>query len=185
MKRKEVAKLAGFEEKTIASQTLYEGKIVTLKVDDVVLPDGQQAKREIISHPGAVAMMAVTNEDRLVLVRQFRKALEKTILEIPAGKIEANEDPTVSAKRELAEETGYVAEHVKPLFTFYTSPGFANERLHLFWAENLHAGKMDLDQDEFVELVEYSLEDCLDAIERGEICDAKTVLAVQLWQQKK
>lgn len=177
--------MSQFEEKTIASQTLYEGKIVTLKVDDVVLPDGEQAKREIITHPGAVAMIAVTKEDRLILVRQFRKALEKTILEIPAGKIEANEDHVIAAKRELEEETGYRASDVKPLFSFYTSPGFANELLHLFWAEGLHNGEMDLDQDEFVELVEYSLEECLDAINRGEICDAKTVLAVQLWQQRK
>lgn len=179
-----MSRLTDFEEKTIDSQVIYEGKVVKLKVDKVLLPDGKQSEREVINHPGAVAIIAVTPQNRLILVRQFRKALEKTILEIPAGKLEAGEDPVQCARRELQEETGYFAANFNPVVSFYTSPGFADEHLHLFWADDLQAGEVNLDQDEFVELVEYSLDECLEAIQSKEICDAKTVLAVHLWQQQ-
>lgn len=174
-----------FEEKTITSKKIFDGKIIKLFVDEVVLPNGQQSKREIVKHPGAVAVVAITNEDKLVLVKQYRKALEKTTLEIPAGKLEAGEEPVECAIRELEEETGYRAKHVQPLYSFYTSPGFADEIIHLFWAEDLEQGVVQLDQDEFVDLVEYSLEECVAAIEANQICDAKTILAVHLWKQKR
>lgn len=180
---KEVMSLTDFEEKTFASRTIYEGKVVNLQVDHVHLPDGRTSKREIVKHPGAVAVIAITPENKLILVRQYRKALEKTIIEIPAGKLEPGEDPAICAKRELEEETGYRAKNVRPLVSFYTSPGFANEYLHLYVAENLEEGKVNLDQDEFVELVEYTKEECIQAIQSQEICDAKTVLAVHLWQE--
>lgn len=171
-----------FEEKTISTQTIYEGKVVKLVVDDVLLPDGQKSKREIVKHAGAVAVIAITKEEKLVLVRQYRKALGKTMLEIPAGKLEPGEKPIDCALRELEEETGYRAKTLKPLYSFYTSPGFANEIIHLFQAEGLQKGETHLDQDEFIELVEYSLEACFQAIEAEEICDAKTILAVHLWK---
>lgn len=173
-----------FEERTISSQMIYNGRIVRLVVDDVLLPNGEKSKREVVQHPGAVAVMAVTKENRLVLVRQYRKALEKTTLEIPAGKLEKDERPEVCALRELEEETGYRAKTIKPLYSFYTSPGFANEIVHLFWAEELEEGAVHLDQDEFIELVEYTKDECIAAIEAEEICDAKTILAVQLWQSQ-
>lgn len=184
MNPKEVMRLTHFEEKTFASQTIYEGTVVKLQVDHVHLPDGSTSKREIVKHPGAVAIIAITPENKMVLVRQYRKALEKTTLEIPAGKLEPGEDPAICAKRELEEETGYRAETVQPLVAFYTSPGFADEYVHLFVAENFEEGTMDLDQDEFVELVEYTKEECIQAIHSQEICDAKTVLAVHLWPEK-
>lgn len=173
-----------FEEKTISSKMIYDGRVVKLVVDDVSLPNGEQSKREIVKHSGAVAIMAVTKEEKLVLVKQFRKALEKTTFEIPAGKLEAGEQPLECAIRELEEETGYRAKTIKPLYSFYTSPGFADEVVHLFWAEDLEEGVVHLDQDEFIELVEYSLEECFAAIEAKEICDAKTILAVHLWKQR-
>ncbi|TCS93491.1 NUDIX hydrolase [Hazenella coriacea] len=173
-----------FEEKTISSQTIFEGKVVHLQVDQVELPNGSTSFREIIKHSGAVAVFAITDENRLVLVRQFRKPLEKTILEIPAGKLEKGEDPADCAKRELEEETGYVAGQLEPMVSFYTSPGFANEYLYLFQAKELQKGQVHLDEDEFVELVELTLEECQAEIAKGTICDAKTVAAIYFWQNQ-
>ncbi|MCM3465851.1 NUDIX hydrolase, partial [Bacillus licheniformis] len=121
-------------EKTISSQTIYEGKVITLKVDEVLLPNGHTAKREIVTHQGAVAVMALTDEGKLVAVRQFRKPLEQVIVELPAGKLEPGEEPLACAKRELQEETGYQAKDYTLLSSFFTSPGFANEILHLYLA---------------------------------------------------
>lgn len=176
--------MKNLEEKTISSKIIYDGRVVKLVVDNVILPNGEQSKREIVRHSGAVAVLAVTAEEKLVLVRQYRKALGKTTLEIPAGKLEAEEQPIDCAIRELEEETGYRANTLKPLYSFYTSPGFANEIIHLFEAEGLQKGEAHLDQDEFIELVEYSIEECFQAIEAEEICDAKTILAVHLWKAK-
>lgn len=170
------------EEKTISSETLFEGRVIRLQIDQVKLPNGATSTREIVKHPGAVSVMAVTEENKLVLVRQFRKPLEKTILEIPAGKLEPGENPRVCAFRELEEETGYRAKEMEHVISFYTSPGFADEYLHLYIAKGLSKGKAQLDQDEFVELVELTLEECQQRIATGEICDAKTVTAVYLWQ---
>ncbi|MDN4594118.1 NUDIX domain-containing protein [Polycladomyces subterraneus] len=176
--------MSRLEEKTIKSQTIYEGNIIRLQVDQVTLPDGRTSQREIVKHPGAVAVVAITDEKKLVLVRQFRKPLEKTILEIPAGKLEPGEDPRVCAFRELEEETGYRAEEMTPLVSFYTSPGFADEIIHLYVATGLQRGEARPDQDEFVELVELTLPEAWQRIADGEICDAKTVAAVYHWQLK-
>ncbi|TCW41243.1 NUDIX domain-containing protein [Laceyella sacchari] len=176
--------MRNFEEKTIASRTIYTGKVVQLQVDDVQLPDGRAAKREIVKHPGAVAVLAITDEGKMVLVRQFRKPLEKTILEIPAGKLEAGEDPGDCAARELEEETGYRATGLTHVVSFYTSPGFSDECLHIYQAEGLTKGEVNPDEDEFVELVECTLDECLERIQSGDIMDAKTVAAVYLWQAR-
>ncbi|KFZ39633.1 MULTISPECIES: NUDIX hydrolase [Thermoactinomyces] len=172
------------EEKTIATQKIFTGKVIDLQVDDVLLPNGNVSKREIVTHPGAVAVMALNEEDKLVLVRQFRKALEKTILEIPAGKLEKGEDPMDSARRELEEETGYQAGRLEEVVSFYTSPGFADEKIHLYWATGLQRGTRNPDEDEFVELVELTMEECFKRIETGEICDAKTIFAVYYWKNR-
>jgi ADP-ribose pyrophosphatase len=158
------------EEKTIATQKIFTGKVIDLQVDDVLLPNGNVSKREIVTHPGAVAVMALNEEDKLVLVRQFRKALEKTILEIPAGKLEKGEDPMDSARRELEEETGYQAGRLEEVVSF--------------WATGLQRGTRNPDEDEFVELVELTMEECFKRIETGEICDAKTIFAVYYWKNR-
>ncbi|MBH8592124.1 NUDIX hydrolase [Paenactinomyces guangxiensis] len=176
--------MRNLEEKTIASETIFEGRVVRLQIDRVELPDGGTSTREIVKHPGAVSVLAVTEENKLVMVRQFRKPLEKTILEIPAGKLEAGENPADCAMRELEEETGYRAEKIEHVVSFYTSPGFADEYLHIYRANGLSKGEARLDQDEFVELVELTLDECLERIAAGEICDAKTVAAVYLWQNQ-
>jgi len=174
--------MSHLEEKTINSQTIFSGRVIHLQVDEVELPNGNTSTREIVKHPGAVTVIAITEENKLVLVRQFRKPLEKTILELPAGKLETGEDPIECAFRELEEETGYKAESMEHWVSFYTSPGFADEYLHVYRARGLSKGNTHLDQDEFVELVELTLPECLERMRSGEICDAKTVAAIYYWQ---
>ncbi|KKX56891.1 NUDIX hydrolase [Brevibacillus borstelensis] len=171
-------------EKTISSQTIYEGKVITLKVDEVLLPNGHTAKREIVTHQGAVAVMALTDEGKLVAVRQFRKPLEQVIVELPAGKLEPGEEPLACAKRELQEETGYQAKDYTLLSSFFTSPGFANEILHLYLATGLTKGESQPDEDEFVEVLELTLEEAHELHRLGEIRDAKTVAALFAWENR-
>jgi ADP-ribose pyrophosphatase len=171
-------------EHTISSQTIFAGKVIRLQLDQVELPNGQIARREIVKHPGAVCLLAITAENKLLLVWQFRKALEKTILELPAGKLEKGEDPYVCAERELEEETGYRAKSLQHVVSFYTSPGFADEYIHLYIARELARGTVHLDEDEFVEPVELTLAECFQCVQTGEICDAKTIVAIYLWQHQ-
>lgn len=176
--------MSGLEEKTIRSRTIFDGKLIRVQLDEVELPDGRTSTREIVKHPGAVAVLAFTEEGKLVLVRQYRNPLEKTILEIPAGKLEPGEDPKACAFRELEEETGYRAEDMQPIVSFYTSPGFADEKIHLFEARGLTKGEMRPDTDEFVEVEELTLEEAYAKMEEGLICDAKTVAAVYFWHNR-
>ncbi|MFS0643913.1 NUDIX domain-containing protein [Siminovitchia sp. 179-K 8D1 HS] len=173
-----------FEEKTIRSNPIFQGKIINVQVDEVVLPDGNTSKREIVRHPGAVAIIAVTKDGKIVMVEQYRKALERSLVEIPAGKLEPGEDPAVTAERELEEETGYRTKHMEYITSFYTSPGFADEIIHLYYAEQLEKveNPLDGDDDEFVELYEITLEEALQFICDKRIHDAKTVFAVQFMQ---
>lgn len=175
-----------FEEKTVASEKIFTGKVISLQVDDVELPNGKMSKREIIKHPGAVAIIAVTDEGKIVMVEQYRKALERSIIEIPAGKLEPGEEPLRTAERELEEETGYECREMEHLISFYTSPGFADELVHVFVAHQL-AKKEDaagLDEDEFVELLELTLAEVEQYLQEGKIRDAKTAYAVQYLQLK-
>ncbi len=172
------------KEKTISSENIFSGKVISLQVDEVELPNGKIAKREIIKHPGAVAIIAITDENKIVMVEQYRKALEQTIIEIPAGKLESGEQPDECAKRELEEETSYECESLELLNSFYTSPGFANEIVHVYLAKGL-TKKEDaagLDEDEFVNLMELTIGEALQAIEEKKIYDAKTIFAVQYLQ---
>ena len=180
----EVLDMKKFEEKTIRSEAIFNGKVISLQVDDVLLPNGKEGKREIIKHPGAVAVIALTKDHKLVVVEQYRKALERSIIEIPAGKLEAGEEPAVTARRELEEETGYGCHELTFLQSFYTSPGFADEIIHIFIARDLYEieNRAALDEDEFVELLEISLEEALQMVAEQKILDAKTAFAVQ-WLQ--
>jgi ADP-ribose pyrophosphatase len=174
--------LSDLYEKTISETDIYKGRIIELKVKEVQLPNGEKSKREVVLHPGAVAILAVTPEKKIVLVRQFRKALERTIVEIPAGKLEKGEEPITCARRELEEETGYRCGEMKKIGAFYTSPGFADEFIHVYFTEELSKGTVQTDEDEFVELMEVSLTEALNLIETEEIIDAKTVFAIQYLQ---
>ncbi|MDQ0256162.1 ADP-ribose pyrophosphatase [Evansella vedderi] len=171
-----------FAEKTISKETIYEGRIIDLSIHDVTLPNGETSKREIVTHPGAVAVIAVTEDNKLLLVRQFRKPLEKTIAEIPAGKLEKGEDPLPCAKRELEEETGFLAGKWTSLGSFYTSPGFADELIYLFLAEELSDGTANTDEDEFVECFEVTIDEARKLMDNQEIHDAKTIIAIQYLQ---
>lgn len=169
-------------ETTLSTESIFKGKVISLQVDTVQLPDGNQATREVVKHPGAVSVLAV-HDGRLLLVDQFRQPMGRCELEIPAGKLEKGEDPMEAAKRELQEETGYTCGKIEPLHSFYTSPGFADEIIHLYIASDLQKGKMSLDEDEFLEVYEATLEECEAYIAEGRIADAKTILAVYAWKQ--
>lgn len=172
--------MKNYEEKTIHSTPIFNGKIISLQVDDVLLPDGNESKREIVKHPGAVAVIPITDDGKMIVVKQYRKALERTIIEIPAGRIEPNEDPKVTAIRELEEETGYGAKKVTYIQSFATSPGFADEIIHLYAAKELYTieNPADGDEDEFIEQFEITMEEAEKMIANGEIYDAKTAFAV-------
>lgn len=169
-----------FEEKTMKSDKVYEGKIVNLRIDTVELPDKKYSKREIVEHPGGVAVIPITEDNCVILVKQFRKPVEKFLLEIPAGKLEINEEPRETATRELKEETGFEAGKMEYLVEFYTSPGFSNERIHLFLATDLIEGEAKPDSGEFIEKVKISIEDLLKMVDRGEIVDSKTIIGINL-----
>jgi ADP-ribose pyrophosphatase len=170
-----------FEEITISSKPIYEGKVISLQVDTVRLPNGETSTREIVRHPGAVCVLALL-DDKMLVVEQYRKALGRSLVEIPAGKLEPGEDPLEAAKRELEEETGYRCDSLRLVSSFYTSPGFADELLHLYVAENLVKGTVKLDEDEFLECEAISLDQAKAYMADRRIGDAKTMTAVYAWQ---
>lgn len=172
--------MPNYEEKTIATKPIYDGKIISLQVDDVRLPDGNEAKREIVKHPGAVAVIPVTSEGKIILVKQYRKALERTLVEIPAGRIEPGEDPMLTATRELEEETGFGTKDIAYLQSFATSPGFADEIIHLYVAKGLFPIESPAagDEDEFIERLEITIEEAEEMVASGDIYDAKTAFAI-------
>ncbi|MBC2260121.1 NUDIX hydrolase [Listeria sp. FSL L7-0091] len=172
------------EEKTIHTKKIFNGNIIELQVDDVELPNGEKSKREIVKHPGAVAIIPFSSDGGMYLVEQFRKPLEKTIIEIPAGKMEPGEHHSITARRELEEETGFQSDDLMYLTSFYTSPGFADELLHIYVARDLRKMEQPLaqDADEFINLVKVMPEEAEQLIEQQLIFDAKTMYAMQYWK---
>jgi ADP-ribose pyrophosphatase len=170
-----------FEEVTVSSEAIFQGKIIQLQVDTVTLPDGQLATREIVRHPGAVAVIAII-DDELIVVEQYRKPLGRSQVEIPAGKLDPGEDPYAAAIRELAEETGYRAGSLLKIDAFYTSPGFADELIHLYVAQDIVRGEQHTDEDEFLDCTKITFETAQTYINDGKISDAKTILAVYVWR---
>jgi len=167
-----------FEEKTLSSERIYEGKILNLRRDKIIDVRGKASYREIVEHCGGVAIAAVTEEKRMILVRQFRKAAEKAILEVPAGKIEKGEDPIMTAARELKEETGYTAAKLEYITSFYSSVGYSEEVIHLYYAKGLSPGETDFDDNEAIDIEEYDAALLKRMVLEGEIEDAKTVAAI-------
>ncbi|EGQ2951485.1 NUDIX hydrolase, partial [Staphylococcus pseudintermedius] len=165
-----------FEEKTISKESIYKGKIIEVEKHKVSLPNNETAYREVVKHNGAVAICALTPDQQVILVKQYRKALEQELLEIPAGKLEPGEDRESAAMRELEEETGYKAKKLTLIGEVYGTPGFSNEKISIYFADNLVEGKVNLDEDEFVEKVLYSLDDVKKAVEARTIEDAKTFI---------
>ncbi|EGO8168733.1 NUDIX hydrolase [Enterococcus faecalis] len=175
-----------FEEKTLQRREIFKGKIIDVFLDDVALPTGGTAKRKLVFHSGAVAMIPLTAEGKIVLVKQFRKPLEQVILEIPAGKIDPGEENQLetTAMRELEEETGYRAGQLTYINSMYLSPGFANEKLALYLATDLQKveNPRPQDEDEILELYELTIAEAKAEVAKGTICDAKTLFAIQYWE---
>ena len=174
-------------EVVLSSEVIYSGKVVKLRVDEVRLPNGRTTRREVVDHRGAVALVAIDADGNCLLVRQYRSAVGRALIEIPAGTLEADEDPAACAARELAEETGYRPGRLVELFGFYSAPGFCTEHLWVYLATDLVAEALEADADEDIELVRIPLGDCVELIRSGEIRDAKSIaglLAVQAgWGQ--
>ena len=162
-------------EKKLTSELLFDGTVLHVYKDNVSLPDGSTAVRELIKHVGAVCIIPVTDDGRVVLERQYRYPISRVVIEIPAGKLDyPEEDRLEAAKRELREETGYTAERWTDLGTYLTAPAFSDEKISMYMAEGLHKGEQDLDEDEFLDVIEVPLEELVDAVMTGKITDAKT-----------
>ncbi|MDU6447023.1 MAG: NUDIX hydrolase [Staphylococcus epidermidis] len=166
-------------EKTIDRTVIYNGSIIDLEVHDVELPDGTTSKRELVFHHGAVAVCAITPENEVLLVKQFRKPADQPLLEIPAGKLEKGEDRKEAAIRELQEETGYIASDLQFVTNMYGSPGFSSEKLSIYFTDQLTVGETNLDDDEFVELHKVPLSQIDSLLKDNKIEDAKTIIALQ------
>ncbi len=167
-------------EVTVTQEDIYAGRIVHLQVVTVRLPDGRVTQREIVAHRDAVAILPLDEQNNVLLVRQFRKAVEQDLLEIPAGVVEEGEEPLATARRELAEEAGLAADKLERLAGFYTSAGFSTEYMHVFLATGLHTTTATPAWDEDITTNWLPLPDALAMIETGEIRDAKTIVGLML-----
>ena len=161
--------------RVVVSRRVYEGRVVSLRVDTLEVEGGHIVDREVVEHAGAVVMAALDHEGRVLLVKQYRHATGETLLELPAGTLEPGEDPKATATRELQEETGFYPGQIERVGGFYSAPGFCSEFLHLFVARDLRPQPLDRDLDEEIELVPTDLGLVRDLILSGEIKDAKSV----------
>jgi len=171
-------------ETVLASERVYEGRILNLRVDEIRTSSGVEALREIVENGGAVAIVALDDQQRVALVRQYRHAVRSPIIEIPAGKLDGDEDPLEGAQRELREETGLRAERFERLGSFYPAPAWSTEIVYLYLAVDLTPGPAQLEADEAIELLHVPLPEAISMIRSGEITDGKTMAALLLaWQR--
>lgn len=166
-----------FAEKTLSSTQIYDGKVVKVFKDDIEIADGHKTFREVVKHSGGVVILALKDKNTILFVRQFRYPMKEVLLELPAGKLEYGEDPFKAAKRELEEETGYCANKWTDLGYVYTSPGYSDEKLHLYMAQDLEYTHCHPDEGEILEPLELSYDEALQMIKDGKIVDAKTLCA--------
>ena len=167
-----------YEEKTKSVKNIFDGNIIKLRVETVELPDGKTATRELISHGGGVGVIAVDENGEVFMVSQYRIAAREMMMEIPAGKIDNGEDPLECGKRELIEETGYAAEEFTYLGTYYATPGYCEEKLHIYLARKLNFVGQHLDEGEFLNVKKYKLDDLCNMVMENKINDAKTAIAI-------
>ena len=167
-----------YEEKTVQKHYVYQGKILNLRNDDVSLIDGTPCKREIIEHSGGACVLYVEN-DEFLFVKQYRYAYGEEVLEIPAGKLEKGEDPMLAAMRELEEETGIKCGNLQKIFTIYPSPGYTNEKIYIYLGMDGERVPAHLDDGEFLDIVWLKREEVLNLLSKGEVFDAKTIIALQ------
>lgn len=166
------------QEKTLNEKNIFDGKIIRVHVDDIELPDGSKAIREVVEHSGGVCVAALTEGDRLFFVRQYRYPFKRELLELPAGKLERGEDPLEAGIRELEEECGVIADKVVSMGTIYPTVAYCSEIIHLFVAVGLHNTSQHLDEGEFLSVEKIPLKDAVKMVMAGEISDAKTVALV-------
>ena len=167
-----------FTEKTLSTKRVYDGKVIVVDYDDVETSNGYKSFREVIRHPGGVVIVAQKDDNTILMVKQYRYPLKNTSIELPAGKLEYNENPDNAAVRELEEETGYVAKSWKLLGYIYTTPGICDEKLYLYLAKDLIYTKPNPDEGEVLQGLEYNIRDVLQMIKNGEINDAKSICAI-------
>jgi len=169
-------KMENFE--CLETKTIYEGKLFNVEHRRLRLPDGKEAQWDMVKHNGAAAVLPITNDGKLLLVRQYREGAKAITLELPAGKLDPGEDPETCALREMEEETGWRAEKIKFLMRLHPASAYLSEVIHIYLAEGLKPGKVNLDADEFVTIETHSLADVLQMIDDGEITDSKTLAGV-------
>jgi len=171
------------KETTLSTEYMYEGNIINLKREKVILPDSKEAFREIVEHPGGVCVAAITDENELLLVRQFRAGVKDVLLEIPAGKLEKGEEPELCGRRELEEETGFRAGTFIKAQEIYLSPAYTEEKIYLYVAKDLYKGKVNFDEDEFIEVVAIPIDELKRMVAENKITDAKTIIAVLMAEE--
>jgi ADP-ribose pyrophosphatase len=164
--------------KVLDSTLQFEGWRIRVRTDRLLNPDGQEVTRDVVEHPGAVTIVARPAPDEVLLIRQYRHATGEELIELPAGTREPGEEPIATARRELEEETGWVAGRIEPLAEFYTAPGFTDERMFLFDASELTEKEQQLEADEFITVVRVHRDDALAMIRDGRIADAKTIVGL-------
>lgn len=170
--------MTNFEEKTLSTEKVFKGLVVDITKNEVELSTGQKSKREVIQHPGGVAVVALKDATTILLVKQYRYPIKQVSLELPAGRLEPGEDPDLAIKRELEEETGYLAKTWKSLGYIYTTPGICDEKIYLYFATDLEFKKQNPDEGEIIEYFEYNLKEVFEMIKNGEINDSKTICAL-------
>lgn len=169
-----------YEEKTVSTQKIFKGNIIEVESLTVTLPNEKQATRDIVKHPGASTVIPISDEGELYMVRQFRKPIDKELLEIPAGKLDKGEDPRVCAERELKEETGLTAKNIRHVLSVHTTPGFCNEVLHFYVATGLTEGDSCADEDEFISSEKIKIDKLVQMVLQQEITDAKSIIGILL-----
>jgi ADP-ribose diphosphatase len=177
--------LDGSPARRISTRRVYEGRVLDLDVDEVEEPGGVRAIREVVRHRGSVAALAVHDDGNVVLVRQYRYAVNEAVWEIPAGRLDPGETPLEGARRELEEEVGLRAARLEPMFAFYTTPGFCDERIHVFRATGLSTVPARPEEDERIEPRVLSLEAAREMVARGEVREGKTLVALLLEAEKR
>ena len=171
------------EEKTLSSRLVYDGRVVKLRVDTVQMPSGKETTREIVEHSDCVAIVAIDNNDNILLVNQFREAVGKELLEIPAGGIDGDEDPEAAVRREMQEETGHLPRKLERLAGFYSAPGYCTEYLYLFLATDLVPSQLYAEDTESISLVRVPTSEIPGLLASDKICDGKTIAGLLAYQE--
>lgn len=165
-------------ELTLSTTRKYEGKVINVRLDDVKISNGNEGFREVVEHSGGVVIVPITAENKVVLIKQWRYPIDQELIELPAGKLEVGEEPFPAAKRELQEETGYVADKWEDLGCIFTAPGFCNEKLYMYKASDLTYTQTNFDDGEVIDKFEVSIKEATDMIKSGKINDAKTIAGI-------